>query len=150
MPEANPALGLFAPVVQSLGLPEAVPPGPDNQLYSDAGGLADLLRTGGLVDVSVHRLRWTLAVDAAAWFDAVAAGTPRTGAVLTAANPEQRAALRERYVELVTTRFGSPDGSVTLPAAALVGRGRSNPRQLGGRRPSGSFAGVRKPSPADG
>lgn len=133
VPEANPALGLFGPVVQSLELPDVVPPGPDNDLYSNAAGLADLLTMGGLVDVSVDRVCWTITVDAAAWFDAVAAGTPRTGAVLAAATAEQRAVLRERYVEWTTTMYGSPDGSVTLPAAALIGRGRSGLRQLGGR-----------------
>ena len=135
VPEANPALGLFGPVVQSVEIPEVVPPGPDNDLYADAARLADLLRTAGLVEVSVGRVRWNVTVDAAAWFDAVAAGTPRTGAVLAAVDAEQRAALRERYVELATTMFGSADGSVTLPAAAVVGRGRAIPRHLGdGRR----------------
>ena len=133
LPEANPALGLFGPVVQSSGLPEVVPPGPDIQLHADTAGLADLLRTGGLVDVSVARLRWAITVDPAAWFDAVAAGTPRTGAVLAAATGEQRVELRERYVELATTTFGRADGSVTLPAAALIGRGRPNSFQLGAR-----------------
>ncbi len=126
VPEANPVLGLFAPVVQSLGIPEVVPPGPDSHLYADAGRLADLLAAAGLVDVSVERVGWTLAVDAAAWFDAVAAGTPRTGALLAAATPEQRATLRERYVERATSMFGSAGGLVSLPAAAVVGSGRSS------------------------
>jgi SAM-dependent methyltransferase len=123
-PEANPVLGLFDSVLLWLGLPEVIPPGPEGHFYADAARLADLLTAAGLVDVSVERVGWTLAVDAAAWFDAVAAGTPRTGAALAAASAEQRAALRERYVELATSMFGSPDGLVTLPAAAVVGRGR--------------------------
>ncbi len=126
LPEANPALGLFGPVVQSLGIPEGVPPGPEGDLFADAARLADLLAAAGLVDVRVERVGWTLTVDPAAWFDAVAAGTPRTGAVLAAAGGEQRAALRERYVEVATTMFGSADGSVTLPAAAVLGSGRSS------------------------
>ena len=136
VPEANPALGLFGPVVQSLGVPEVVPPGPDSHSYADAARLADLLRGGGLVDVSVDRVSWTFAVNPAAWFDAVAAGTPRTGAVLAAASADDRAALRARYVELATRMFGCADGSVILPAAALVGRGRRKPRQAADRRPS--------------
>lgn len=129
VPEANPALGLFTPVVQSLGIPDVVPPGPDSNLYADAARLADLLATAGLVDVRVERVGWTLAVDAGAWFDAVAAGTPRTGAVLAAATADQRATLRERYVERATAMFGSADGLVTLPAAAVVGSGRSSARR---------------------
>jgi SAM-dependent methyltransferase len=136
VPEANPALGLFGPVVQSVQVPEAVPPGPDSDLYADGAQLVDLLETAGLVEVSVGRVRWGVTVDAASWFDAVAAGTPRTGAVLAAVNAEQRAALRERYVKLATSMFGSADGAVTLPAAAVVGRGRSNPGDAGDRRPS--------------
>ena len=125
VPEANPALGLFGPVVQSLGISEVTPAGPDSNFYSDTARLADLLSRGGLVDVRIDRASWTVTVDPAAWFDAVAAGTPRTGAVLAAASAEQRRALRARYVELATTKFGSADGTVTLPAAAVVGRGRS-------------------------
>ncbi|MDQ4132249.1 MAG: methyltransferase domain-containing protein [Actinomycetota bacterium] len=130
VPEANPALGLFAPVVQSLRIPDVVPPGPDSHRFADVARLADLLAAAGLVDITVERVRWTLTVDAGAWFDAVAAGTPRTGAVLAAATAEQRAALRERYVELATTRFGAADGSVVLPASAVVGSGRAKPASL--------------------
>ncbi len=128
VPEANPVLGLFGPIVQSLGTTDVAPPGPDSHFYSDAARLGDLLRRGGLIDVAVDRVTWTFAVNPAAWFDAVAAGTPRTGAVLAAATEADRATLRARYVELATTMFGCADGSVILPAAAVVGGGRSNLR----------------------
>jgi len=49
--------------------------------------------------------------------------------VLAAATADQRATLRERYVERATTMFGSADGLVTLPAAAVVGSGRSSARR---------------------
>lgn len=127
VPETNPALGLFGPVVESLGIPDVVPPGPDSHLYADASRLAALLSRAGLVDVGVARAGWTITVDPGAWFDAVASGTPRTGAVLAAATTEQRAALRERYVEAAGTMFGSADGRVALPAAAVIGSGRSEP-----------------------
>ncbi len=123
VPEANPALGLFGPVVQSLELPEVVPPGPDSHLYADDARLTDLLTTAGLVDVRIDRVDWTVTVDAGCWFDAVATATPRTGAVLAAATPEQRAELRQRYVKLASAEFGSDDGLVTLPAVAVVGSG---------------------------
>jgi SAM-dependent methyltransferase len=124
LPEANPALGLFGRVVQSLGVADAVPPGPDSHLYADPDRLADLLSTARLADITVEPVAWTITVDPATWFDAVAAGTPRTGAVLGAATPDRRTQLRERYVELATAMFGSADGMVTLPAAAVVGRGK--------------------------
>lgn len=125
LPDANPALGLFAPVVQSLGMPDVVPPGPDSHFYSDDARLTGLLSAAGLDDVHVARVGWTVTVDPGEWFDAVAAGTPRTGAVLAAATGEQRAQLRDCYVDVARRMHGSPGGSVTLPAAAVVGSGRS-------------------------
>ena len=121
---ANPVLGLFGPVVQSLGLPDAVPPGPEGDLYAEESRLTSLLSDAGIDDPRVMRVRWTVTVEPGWWFDAVAASTPRTGAVLAAADAEQRAELRERYVTLARRRFGSAEGLVTLPAAALVGSGR--------------------------
>ncbi len=135
LPEVNPALGLFGRVVQSLGIADAVPPGPDSHLYADPARLADLLATASLVEITVEPVAWTITVEAATWFDAVAAGTPRTGAVLAAATPDRRTELRERYVELATATFGSPDGMVTLPAAAVVGRGRTPTVSVGQPRP---------------
>ena len=125
VPESNSALGLFGTVVQSLPLPEVVPPGPDSHLYADGRRLADLLAAAGLVDVSIERVGWSISVEPGAWFDSVAAGTPRTGAAIAAARPDRRAVLRERYVELATSLFGAADGSVTLPAAAVIGSGRT-------------------------
>ncbi|MDQ4131665.1 MAG: methyltransferase domain-containing protein [Actinomycetota bacterium] len=125
VPAANPALGLFGPVVESLGLPEVVPPGPEGHRYADDAHLTQLLADAGLTDIHIDRVRWTVTVDAGAWFDAVAASTPRTGSVLAAAMPEERAVLRERYVETAGAMFGGPGGLVTLPAAAVVGSGRA-------------------------
>jgi len=67
-----------------------------------------------------HRCAW----PPGTWFDHVADGTPRTGAVLAAASTERRAELKARYLEVATASFGGPDGLVTLPAAAVVGSGR--------------------------
>ena len=127
LPELNLALGLYAPVVESLALSAVAPPGPDSHLFADRARFTALLSDAGLSDVTVTQVGWTLTVDPGAWFDAVAVGTPRTGAVLAAATPDQRAAARERYVAMATGRFGSADGLVTLPAAAVIGSGRSRP-----------------------
>lgn len=124
VPDANPALGLFGPVVESFGMPEVVPPGPDSSSFSDASRMAALLTAVGLDDVRVTGVRWAVTVDPGRWFDAVADGTPRTGAVLAAATPEQRLRLRERYVEIATARYGGSGDQVNLPAAAVVGSGR--------------------------
>jgi SAM-dependent methyltransferase len=125
VPDANAALGLFGPVAEAAGLSDAAPPGPDSTLYADGDRLGALLAGAGLADVAVERVGWTLSVEPGAWFDAVAEGTPRTGAVLAAATAEQRAAARARYVEVATASFGEADGRVALPAAAVVASGRA-------------------------
>jgi SAM-dependent methyltransferase len=122
VPEENVALGAFGPIAEALGLTAAVPPGPDSQRFSADGAMQELL-DGAFRDVTVERVRWTVTVEPGAWFDAVAAATPRTGAVLAAASGEQRAELRSRYVEAVTTRYGTSDGRVELPAVAVLGSG---------------------------
>jgi SAM-dependent methyltransferase len=124
VPDANPALGLFGPIVESSGIPDVVPPGPESILFADDARMTQLLQGAGLQDVKVDRVGWTITVDPGRWFDAIAASTPRTGAALAAADPGQRARLRERYVQLATARHGRSDGHVTLPAAAIVGSGR--------------------------
>lgn len=120
LPEANPALGLFGPVAAELGIAPAVPAGPDPALFADDGAMRDLLGSA-FDDVLVTRVAWTVAVEPAAWFDAVAASTPRTGAVLAAASDAQRAQLRARYVELAVERYGVENGRVGLPASAVLG-----------------------------
>lgn len=124
VPAANPALGLFGEVAEPFDIADSVPPGPDSALYADDARLASLLSAAGLVDIGIARVRWALTVAPAAWFDAVVAGTPRTGAALAAASAEQRAAVRSTYVEVAKASYGSADGLVTLPAAAVIGSGR--------------------------
>ena len=127
-PEANPALGLFGPVVESFGIPDVLPPGPDSSLFSDHSRMAALLTAAGLEDVVVSNVGWTVTVEPGRWFDPVADGPPRTGAVLATVDSEQRARLRERYVELATARYRGTGDEVVLPAAAVIGSGRSGPR----------------------
>lgn len=122
LPEANPALGLFGPVAASLGLSASAPPGPDAQRFSRESAMRALLGTS-FREVDVTRVGWTVAVEPGAWFDAVAAATPRTGAVLAAASDEQRAQMRERYVAVAVSRFGTSGGRVELPASAVLGSG---------------------------
>ena len=122
-PEANPVLGLFGGVAQSIDIPHSVPPGPDSSLYADDAYLTALLAGAGLADIRVTRVRWALTVEPGAWFDAVAAGTPRTGAILAVASDSQRAELRKLYVDAATASYGIADGLVTLPAAAVIGSG---------------------------
>jgi len=117
-PDANPALGLFGPVVAALGMRDVVPPGPDAQRFADEAQVRALL--DGWEDVAVEHVRWSVEVDPGAWFDAVADATPRTGAVLAQAGPEQRARARERYVEVARASYGVEGGRIELPAGAVL------------------------------
>lgn len=129
---AGPALDLYGAVAQVFDLADPVPPGPDPSLYADDDRLTALLLAAGLVDIRITRARWPHTVAGGAWFDAVAAGTPRTGAVLAAASAEQRAVLRSRYAEVAKASYEGSGGLVTLPAAAVVGSGRTRPAQRPG------------------
>ena len=124
-PAANPALGLFGPLAAELGVAVGqVPTGPDAGRFASDDAFRTLLSGAGLDDVRVDRAAWSVVVDPGAWFDAVAAATPRTGAVLAGASAADRARLRERYVEVAQASYGRPDGRVELPAGAVVGSGR--------------------------
>lgn len=123
VPERNVALGLFGPVAAEVGVVADAPPGPDSTRFADEGEARALLRDLG--DVRVQRATWTVEVEPGAWFDAVGASTPRTGAVIAAATPEQRAQMRRRYVEVATAAHAAPHGRVVLPVAAVVLSGSS-------------------------
>lgn len=122
-PEANPALGLFGPVAQSLGATAVVPPGPESTVYADDDALVALLADAGLTDIQVERVNWDVDVEPGAWFDAVAAATPRTGAVLARATTSTRDALRDRYTRTALESFAVGAGRVCLPATAVIGSG---------------------------
>jgi SAM-dependent methyltransferase len=124
-PEANPVLGLFGTVSESVVGADGVPPGPDSHTFADDGRFAALLRNAGVADVRVERVRWSITVEPGTWFDAVAAGTPRTGALLAAVSADERVHLRARYVEVALGSYAAGGGLVTLPAVAVVGSGRS-------------------------
>lgn len=119
VPSANPAIGLFGPVVTDLGLTADVPVGPDAYLFCDGTRTHELL--AGWDDVGLRRATWSILVRPGAWFDAVADSTPRTGAVLAQAGPVLRAKARLQYVEAAERLYGTTgDGLVALPATAVL------------------------------
>jgi SAM-dependent methyltransferase len=119
VPDANPAIGLFGPVVSALGLTADVPTGPDAYLFCADAQTDALLASWS--DVRVERTRWTIAVEPGAWFDSVANSTPRTGAVLAQAGSALRAEARRRYGEKARREYGRlSDELVSLPATAVL------------------------------
>ena len=123
VPSENPSTGSLGPVIAELGLTDVVPPGPDSQRFADDGELHRLL--AGWDDVRITRPRWTFRVEPGAWFDAIAESTPRAGAVLAQADEGSRTKARRRYIELATERYGEGDGSIRLPAGAVLVAARS-------------------------
>lgn len=123
-PAENRAMGLLSEVVTGLGITGAVPAGPASAQFADEDLFAELLGGAGLHDVTVARTSWTIEVPPNDWFDTVARAMPRSGAVLAAADAQQRAQAREVFTERAIAEFGLPDGRVRLPAVAVVGSGR--------------------------
>lgn len=117
-PERNPALGMFAPLGAETGVVAEAPPGPDSTRFADEEEARALL--SGLRDVRFRRVSWTVEVEPGAWFDAVGESTPRAGALIAAADPEQRIRMRQLFVERTTASYGGAAGRVALPAGAVV------------------------------
>ncbi len=122
-PAENRAMGLLGEVVTALGISGVVPSGPDSVLFADEERFADLLGGAGLEDVRVARVGWVIDVEPGAWFDTVARAMPRSGAVLAAISPEQRAQARAAYVERCLAEHGRAGGRAALPATAVLGSG---------------------------
>lgn len=114
----NPVTGLLNPIVAALGMTAVVPPGPDACRFCDRVEVDDLLSQWS--DVDVRALQWCVRVEPGAWFDALAAATPRTGAVLAQAGAQRRAQARSAYLREATSRHGVDGGHVELPARALL------------------------------
>ncbi len=123
-PSEHRAMGLLGEVVASLGITGAVPAGPDSVLFADHAVFAGLLTEVGLTDVTVEPVRWVIDVEPGAWFDTIARAMPRSGAVLAAARPDQRAQARAVYVERCLIEHPGSPGRVALPVAAVLGSGR--------------------------
>lgn len=123
VPAKNRATGLIGELITEMGVTGVVPPGPDSTQFADGARFQALLQEAGLVFTRIARPTWELEVEPGAWFDVVAAAMPRSGAVLAAAGPEARGAVRERFVEVATSSYGVSGGRVALPAAAVLGVG---------------------------
>lgn len=120
--ERNRALGVFSDAIAEAG---AV----------DSGGLfgvapfrgtpeafAALLGNAGLRDVRVEQVCWTHRVTAERWWRDVLGGTVRTAGLIEAQDGATTGRIRTGYDRAVAVHR-TADGSIALPAAALVATG---------------------------
>lgn len=85
-------------------------------------GLAGVLASAGLRDVTATTLTWTHRVDPETWWAGPAAGLGAAGATLLAQTPEARSRVRAVYDALTRDRTG-PDGRLALDTSAVLAVG---------------------------
>ncbi|MFC1419743.1 class I SAM-dependent methyltransferase [Streptacidiphilus cavernicola] len=150
------ATAVFGEAVAASGIP--YPPdlpssGPflaDAEPEGRAEAFAALLADAGLAGASAERIAWLHRVDPDAWWHAVVAGTPLTGALIARQGPATAAAVKAHYDRLVAPYAeplaepgpngtgagpdgagdGTGSGPVALPAVAILATGH-RPAVLG-------------------
>jgi SAM-dependent methyltransferase len=120
----NRVLGVFPDALtrSAVAPPNDIPEGPLSTDYANHDRFADLLRNGGLSEVTVSDIEWTFTVDPKRWWDDTVASTPRTGGLVSRQLPEVREQLRLTYESIVAPYVGD-DGLATFPVVAVLARG---------------------------
>lgn len=125
----------FAAVLDSVKAagvtPPPLPPGPDFFRYSEPATSTADLQAAGFENISVTEVdqRWQLSAGEAL-FRAFFEGTARTGGMLRALAPEDRARVQKLVVDFVDQTFAN-GGAVEIPMPAIVTTGRRRSRELG-------------------
>jgi len=89
----------------------------------DQDGLATLLRTAGLAEVSVHTITWTHRADPEDWWAGPANGIGVLGAMLTGVNAAKIAEVKAHY-DRIAAALLDENGRLALPTAAVIAAGR--------------------------
>jgi SAM-dependent methyltransferase len=119
-PEDAVGFGMVLQAVQAYGNPAvALPPGPPFFRFSEASECVRTFRSVGFADAQVQRVPqlWRLS-DPDGLFQAMLAGTVRTGGLLRAQTPQALAAIREAIREGVESR--RHQDAFEIPMAAVV------------------------------
>ncbi|MER5180230.1 class I SAM-dependent methyltransferase [Streptomyces sp. NPDC002896] len=96
---------------------------PEEDLPRTTDGLAELLRAADLREVRCELLTWDHQATAEDWWAGPASGVACVGHLLTSQSPEVIAEARRHY-DLLSGEFAGPDGTLSLPHAALLAHGR--------------------------
>jgi SAM-dependent methyltransferase len=119
--EHNPWIGAGRAGVAATGLVEPPPPGgPDPFAFAEPGRIEELLGAAGFDDVEVERLDFAMtAPDLDAWWAQFTETSPSMREAISPLAPADHYRLREA-VDAAYAPYVRPDGSVRLPARALV------------------------------
>jgi SAM-dependent methyltransferase len=117
----NPWIGVMQSELVARDLAPMPMPGTPGMFALAAPGAAqELLRSAGFADVVVEPLDFTWhAASLDAWWDHQRAVSVSTGQILDALTPAEHYALRDA-IDAGYAPFVAPDGSVALPAQALI------------------------------
>jgi SAM-dependent methyltransferase len=124
IPARTRLIGLLTDAVAEIGAkPSAdIPPGPPFFRFADDGEFTGLLAGAGLVQVQVRRTTFDYRVGSAAeLWDALLAGTVRSGALVTGQPDDVRARIRAAF-ERAAAQYGTGDG-LDLPVSVTIASG---------------------------
>jgi SAM-dependent methyltransferase len=116
---------LLGRAVEAAGVkrPEGVPVlSSDEDFPRSAGGLADLLRSGGLANVSCSTITWAHFTTRDEWWNGAAAGVATIGQVL-ASQPAETITTIRRHYDRLAEQFAGANGDLALPHAAHLAQG---------------------------
>ena len=119
-------LGIMLDAVHDVGAtpPEDVPPGPPIFRFADEGTFGALLSDGGLVDVAVQTVDFTLRLESAdELWDGLIEGSVRVRPLVVAQPAALQRAIRERFDELLEP-YRAADG-FEVPVAVKLASGSS-------------------------
>ena len=123
-PRHNRLLGIMLDAVAEAGAPPppGLPAGPTNFRSDDE--LRDLLVHAGFAEVGISHLQFQVPVASAdELWDGVLDSAVRIPPLVTQQSPEVQARIREAFDRLVEL-YRAPDGTLSIPVAVQVTRGR--------------------------
>ncbi|MFF9662013.1 class I SAM-dependent methyltransferase [Streptomyces althioticus] len=122
-----PGQALIGRAIQAGGAvrPQHLPAGlaPEDDFPRDESGLTELMYATGLREAVCETLRWDHHASADEWWSGPANGVAFGGQMVRSQTPQIRADIK-RHFDLFSSEFADEDGTLTLPHAALLARGR--------------------------
>ncbi|MEU5881131.1 class I SAM-dependent methyltransferase [Spirillospora sp. NPDC047279] len=118
------ALGIVREAMDEAGVawPDDVPVSPFME-YGEPAAFGRLVAAAGFEDAGVEEVTWEHAADPEEWWESGAlARVGSNGVILARQGPEVVAEVKARYDEIIG-RYAAGDGTVRLPAFALLASG---------------------------
>ncbi|WP_370145051.1 class I SAM-dependent methyltransferase [Streptacidiphilus sp. EB129] len=122
------ATAVFGEAIAAAGIPYPADLPSSGPFLADAedraAAFAELLEHAGLAGACARRVEWLHHVDPDAWWAAVITGTPITGSLIGRQDAATAGAVKRHYEALIAPYAHPADGSVALPAVALLATAR--------------------------